>query len=198
MIKILLITIFISKALCQGIYIDSEDLRTVYSLNYEYSSLSEYKDKKNFHKLGLSSLLKSKNQYEFNLYKFDYSKSIETAYTYFIKPEFYLNLNFGIYYRYTFENESSSNDEINDEYGTKFSVYGSSKKENTNSLKFYPIYTYEYIYRNRNEILEKFDIHTVGFSILFNDIGIEPSYSFISKDVNEISIKLYLWEFDSY
>ena len=142
-------------------------------------------------------MLKSKNQYEFNFYKFDYSKSIETAYTFFIKPEFYLNLNFGIAYRYTFENENDDN-AIKNEYGTKFTIYGRSKKKNTNSLKFYPIYTYEYIYSNRNEGLLKFDIHTVGFSILFNDIGIEPSYSFISKDVNEISIKLYLWEFNSY
>ena len=79
-----------------------------------------------------------------------------------------------------------------------FSIYGSSKKENTNSLKFYPIYIYEYIYSNRQDGLKKFDIHKVGFSILFNDIGIEPTYSFISKDVSEISVKLYLWEFGSY
>ncbi len=174
-------------------YIDSNDLRTVYSLNFHYSSLSEYEEKQKHYKIGLSSLLKSKNQFEINYYKFDYFKQLETAYSYFIKPKFYLNLNMGFSYRYTFSNEQPFNN-LEDEYKTKFSIYGNGKK-NKNSLKFYPIYSYEYIFRNKNNVLEKFDMHTFGISILFNDIGIEPTYSFISKDVHEISLRIYLWEF---
>ena len=40
-----------------------------------------------------------------------------------------------------------------------------------------------------------YDIITIGCSMLFNDIGIEPSYNLIDKNTYEIFIKLYLWEF---
>ena len=176
-------------------YIDSEDLRTVYSLNTQLSSLDNNGKKDQYYMVGLSSLLKSKNQYEINFYNHEYSKNVEAGYTYFIKPKFYLNMNLGFSYSYTFENKSST-DKIKDEYKTKFSIYGNSKpSENKSSLKFYPIYTYEYVYRYNNQELEKFDMHKVGISILFNDVGIEPTYSFIAKDVYEVSIKVYLWEF---
>ena len=145
--------------------------------------------------LGLSALLKSKNQYEINFYKSDYSKNIELGYTYYVKPKFYLNMNLGLSYSYTFENQTP-NQNIKDQYKTQLSIYGNgNSKSNKSTLKYYPFYTYEYVYRYNELELEKFDIHKIGFSILFNDIGIEPSYSFISKDVNEISIKVYLWEF---
>ena len=36
---------------------------------------------------------------------------------------------------------------------------------------------------------------TLYVKVLNNDIGIETTYSWISRDVNEISLKLYLWEF---
>ena len=45
---------------------------------------------------------------------------------------------------------------------------------------------------------DEYDVWKLGLSILFNDIGIEPSFSYISKDITEFSIKLYLWEFNSY
>ena len=192
---ILFSTIFISAVFSQGIYIDSEDLRTVYSLNIQMCSLDNYDEKDQHYMIGLSSLLKSKNQYEINFYKHENSKNIEAAYTYFIKPKFYLNMNFGFAYNYTFKNENPNNN-IKDIYRTKFSIYGNSKtSRNKSSLKYYPIYTYEYVYRYENQKLEKFDMHKIGISILFNDVGIEPTYSLISKDVNEVSIKIYLWEF---
>ena len=193
--KTLFLTIFISAIFSQGMYIDSEELRTVYSLNSQLSSLDDHETKDQYYMIGLSSLLKSKNQYEINFYKHENSKNIEAAYTYYIKPNFYLNMNLGLSYSYTFENESST-DNIKDQYRTKFSIYGNSKaSRNKSSLKYYPIYTYEYVYRYNNQELEKFDMHKVGISILFNDVGIEPTYSLISKDVNEVSIKIYLWEF---
>jgi len=193
--KILFILFFVSIVFSQGMYIESEDLRNVYSLNTKLSSLSEGEEQYKYYMLGLSALLKSKNQYEINFYKSDYSKNIELGYTYYVKPKFYLNMNLGLSYSYTFENQTP-NQNIKDQYKTQFSIYGNSNsKSNKSTLKYYPFYTYEYVYRYNDLELEKFDIHKIGFSILFNDIGIEPSYSFISKDVNEISIKVYLWEF---
>ena len=41
----------------------------------------------------------------------------------------------------------------------------------------------------------EYDILKAGMILVFNDIGIETTYSWISRDVNEISLKLYLWEF---
>ena len=193
--KILFILFFVSIVFSQGMYIGSEDLRNVYSLNTKLSSLSEGEEQYEYYMLGLSALLKSKNQYEINFYKTDYSKNIELGYTYYVKPKFYLNMNLGLSYSYTFENQTP-NQNIKDQYKTQLSIYGNgNSKSNKSTLKYYPFYTYEYVYRYNDLELEKFDIHKIGFSILFNDIGIEPSYSFISKDVNEISIKVYLWEF---
>ena len=81
------------------------------------------------------------------------------------------------------------------EYSAKLFFYGNNTKNpKNNSLKFYPIFSYEYFINEDQE----YDLFRFGLSILFNDIGIEPSFSYISKDVTDISIKLYLWEFSSY
>ena len=42
-----------------------------------------------------------------------------------------------------------------------------------------------------------YDILTIGCSLLFNDIGIEPSYSWIDSNTKEVSLKIYLWEFSN-
>ena len=195
MIKILFIVILISQIFSQGMYIDLEDSRNIYSLNTELSSFVEILDNGNevetqYYSLGLSSVLKGKNQYEINFYKYEKSKFLEAGYTYFIKPEFYLNMNFGFSYKYAIDNDD---DTRNDEYLSKFSIYGNNKNsKKEKALKYFPFFTYEYIYINN---IYNYDIYKIGVSVLFNDIGIEPSYSFISKDVNKITLKIYLWEF---
>ena len=176
-------------------FVDSKDSRSIYSLNSEFSSVVEVLDDGNeveetYYSLGLSSVLKSKNQYEVNFYKHQDSKFLEAGYTYYIKPEFYLNMNFGISYKYAFENDNNSR---NEQYLSKLSIYGNNKNSsNKKSLKYFPFFTYEYIYKNN---AYNYDIYKIGLSVLFNDIGIEPSYSFISKGVNKITLKIYLWEF---
>ena len=176
-------------------YIDVEDSRNIYSLNTELSSFVEILDNGNeletqYYSLGLSSILKGKNQYEINFYKYEKSEFLEVGYTYYIKPEFYLNMNFGFSYKYAIENDD---DARNEEYLSKFSIYGNKKNSQKESpLKYFPFFTYEYIYINN---LYNYDIYKIGVSVLFNDIGIEPSYSFISKGVNKITLKIYLWEF---
>ena len=196
MINILFITFFISKIFSQGMYIDSEDIRTAFSLNMQLSSFVEVLEngdekEERYYSIGLSSVLKSKNQYEINLYKKERSKLLEAAYTFYIKPKFYLNMNCGFSYKYIKENDNTRYSE----YLTKFSLYGNNKNNSKEKpLNFYPFFTYEYIYRNNSST---YDVYKVGVSVLFNDIGIEPTYSFISKDVNEMTLKIYLWEFGS-
>mgnify|MGYP001315166145 FL=1 len=75
MIKVLFIVILISQIFSQGMYIDLEDSRNIYSLNTELSSFVEILDNGNevetqYYSLGLSSVLKGKNQYEINFYKY--------------------------------------------------------------------------------------------------------------------------------
>ena len=177
-------------------YIDSEDIKTVFSLNMQLSSFVEVlkngdEKEEQYYSIGLSSVLKSKNQYEINLYKKERFKLLEAAYTFYIKPKFYLNMNCGFSYKYIKKNDNTRNSE----YLTKFSIYGNNKNNSKEKpLNFYPFFTYEYIYRNNSS---PYDVYKIGLSVLFNDIGIEPTYSFISKDVYEMTLKIYLWEFGS-
>jgi len=140
--------------------------------------------------IGLSSVIKGKNEYSVHYQKKEKSESIETLYNYYIKPDFYLKIKYGFSSKFIKNYDNTPN--IN-EYGTRLSIYGSNKK-NTNDLKFYPILSYEYFTTDD----ETYDVVKFGLSILFNDIGIEPSFSYISKDITNFSVNLYLWEFSSY
>jgi len=77
-------------------------------------------------------------------------------------------------------------------YTYKIGVFRKLSKINKGSLRYFPFFNYKYII-NENEN-SGYDLLTVGLSVLFNDIGIEPSYSFISNKVSQINFKLYLWE----
>ena len=190
--KKILCILFFSCLVSQGMYIDKGAI-TVYSLNLDIHSISnDYLDTKDdYLGIGLSSVLKGRNEYCVNYQKKEKFESIESLYNYYIKPDFYLKMRYGVSYKFI----KSYNDAPNtNEYSTRLLIYGNSKNKNSNALKFYPMLSYEYF------IVEddKHDVWKLGLSILFNDIGVEPSFSYISKDITEFSIKLYLWEFNSY
>ena len=172
-------------------YVDKGAI-TVYSLNLDMHLMRN--DKSNIENdywgIGLSSIIKGKNEYGIHYQKKDKLESIEMLYNYYIKPSFYLKMKYGMSSKFIKNYDDNSN--VN-EYITRLSIYGSSKKSK-NDLKFYPILTYEYFAVED----ETYDIFKFGVSILFNDIGIEPSFSYISKDITNFSINLYLWEFSSY
>ena len=76
---------FFSSLVSQGMYIDKGAI-TVYSLNLDIHSINnDYLDTKNdYWGIGLSSVLKGKNEYNINYQKTDNSESIETLYNYYI------------------------------------------------------------------------------------------------------------------
>jgi len=91
-------------------------------------------------------------------------------------------------------------------YNARIGVYGNKRSIGKNvksDLQYFPFFIYDYVLHNipansgtGNECKEcYYDIITLGCSFLFNDIGIEPSYSWIDKNTNELSLKIYLWEF---
>ena len=172
-------------------YVDKGDI-TVYSLNLDMHSMrnDNLNIENDYWGIGLSSVIRGKNEYGIHYQKKDKSESIEMLYNYYIKPSFYLKMRYGMSSKYIKNYDNSPN--VN-EYSTRLSVYGSSEK-NKNALRFYPILTYEYLVSEDSTD----DIFKFGISILFNDIGIEPSFSYISKDIINFSINLYLWEFSSY
>jgi len=184
--------LFFSSIISQGMYINKEAI-TVYSLNLDMLSVDDDQlgSGNEYWGIGLSSVIKGKNEYSIHYQKKDKYESIETLYNYYIKPDFYLKMRYGISSKFMKNYNNGSN---TTEYGTRLSFYGDSKNKNDNALKFYPIFSYEYF------LLEddSYDVFKLGLSILFNDIGIEPSLSYISKDRTDFSIKLYLWEFQSY
>ena len=190
MLKMLYILYF-SCLISQGIYADKKD-PIIYSLNIKYNSEdnSILNTSEDYWNVGLSSVLKGINEYGLNYQKKKEYKSFETFYNYYIKPDFYLKMSYGISYMFIDKYDDGSN--IN-RYGTRLSFYGDNKNSK-GDLKFYPILSYEYF----SDQDDSYDILTLGLSVLFNDIGFEPSLSYISEDIKEFSVKLYLWEFSTY
>ena len=193
---ILVITFFLNSFIFpQGMYVDNPDT-PIYSLNLLFSSLNStnldtgIKDVENYYGLSLSSVFKGKNELSLGYKENKNSKIINTSYLYYIKPDFYINMFAGISYNYRQETNGNKN-----EYTARVGFYGNDKnKINTeSSLKHFPFFIYEYSY-----VLEHYyDAVTFGYSLLFNDIGIEPSYRWIDNNHNEFSLKIYLWEFEN-
>jgi len=189
MFKILLFVMFCSSVFTQGIFVNS-NTKPVYSLNILYNSISnESSENNNYYGLGISNLLNGNNEFSLMYKKKSNAKSIETSYLFYIKPQFYINMNFGFGYEY-FKYNSGIATNI---YNLKVGVYGRGSKDTNKTIKFHPLFNYEY-YIDENYDTE-YDIFKAGMILVFNDIGIETTYSWISRDVNEISLKLYLWEF---
>ena len=115
------------------------------------------------------------------------AKSIETSYLFYIKPQFYINMNFGFGYEY-FKYNSGIATNI---YNLKVGVYGRGSKDTNKTIKFHPLFNYEY-YIDENYDTE-YDIVKAGMILVFNDIGIEPSYSWIDKNNHEFSLKINEW-----
>ena len=91
-------------------------------------------------------------------------------------------------------------DKNQNKYNIRFGIYGNSKK-NT-GLKYFPFLIYDYVYHNIPSNINisdcihcYYDVITLGCSLLFSDIGIESSYSWIDENTHEVSLKIYLWEF---
>ena len=146
-------------------YVDKGAL-TVYSLNLDiYSINNDQIDSKNdYWGIGLSNVMKGKNEYSIHYQKKGESESIETLYNYYIKPDFYLKMRYGISSKYI-KNYIDIPNEI--EHSMKLSIYGSNNNnDNNNALKFYPILSYEYFVNED----KTYDVFKIGLSILFNDI----------------------------
>ena len=178
----------------QGMYIEKIN-EPVYSLNILFSSLNSTNsttgvdDVENYYGLSLSSVFKGNNELSLGYKKSEDSKIISTSYLYYIKPDFYFNIFSGLSYEYIQKNSS-----INEsKYSAKVGIYGKKKRGSTADLglEYFPFFIYDYFYVSGYS----YDAITFGCSFLFNDIGIEPSYSWIDNNTNEISLKIYLWEF---
>ena len=185
--------LFFSCLISQGMYVNKESI-TVYSLNVDLHSMrnDNLDTPNNYWGIGLSSVIIGINEYSIHYQKKENSESIETLYNYYIKPDFYLKMRYGISSRFIKNYDNTPN---MTEYSTRLSLYGNnSSKKDGNTLNFYPILSYQYFVSEN----DTYDVLKFGLSILFNDIGIEPSYSYISKDVGGFSLKLHLWEFNSY
>ena len=192
----------------QGMYINKID-RPVYSLNITFDSFNDIKivgngdeidDNQKYYGLSLSSVFKGNNEISLSYKSNEDSKIINTSYLYYIKPEFYLNMFSGVSYEYI----QKSSDINENKYNVKLGIYGN--KRNANNVKlglqYFPFFIYDYVLHEipTNAIPGEctecyYDIITLGCSFLFNDIGIEPSYSWIDKNTNQLSLKIYLWEF---
>jgi len=207
----LLILLFISSFIFpQGMYLDNED-KSVYSINAMLGMfngshdpngdgvMNDYTDNK--YGLSLSAIINANNELSLGYEKNEESKSITGSYIYYIRPQFYFKILSGISYEHIQKTNSNEN-----KYIAKIGFYG-KKNDNRKSqqpLKYFPFFIYNYILHEvpANVSLEEctrcyYDSITIGFSILFNDIGIEPSYSWIDKNTSELSLKVYLWEFGS-
>ena len=195
---ILVIAFFLNSFIFpQGMYIDKVDT-PIYSLNLIFSSFNSNLDinndgtlndiVENYYGLSLSSVFKGKNELSLGYKENKNSKIINTSYSYYIKPDFYINMFAGISYNYIQKTNSNKN-----EYTARVGFYGNDKNNTESSLKHFPFFIYEYSY-----VLEHYyDAVIFGYSLLFNDIGIEPSYRWIDNNHNEFSLKIYLWEFEN-
>ena len=188
----------------QGMYIEKIE-KPVYSLNITFNSLSTTKDTgienvENYYGLSLSSIFKGNNELSLGYRSSKDSEIISTSYLYYIKPEFYLNMFSGISYEYI----QKSSDINENKYNLRLGIYGN--KRNADNVKlglqYFPFFIYDYVLHEipTNAIPGEctecyYDIITLGCSFLFNDIGIESSYSWIDKNTNQLSLKIYLWEF---
>jgi len=192
----------------QGMYIDKID-KPVYSLNITFDSFNDIKivgngdeidDNEKHYGLSLSSVFKGNNEISLGYKSNEDSKIINTSYLYYIKPDFYLNMFSGISYEYI----QKSSDINENKYNVKLGIYGNKRnaKNVKLGLQYFPFFIYDYVLHEipTNAILGEctecyYDIITLGCSFLFNDIGIESSYSWIDKNTNQLSLKIYLWEF---
>jgi len=184
--KYILLIILFAKLFGQGMYIDNNEKNTIYSLNSQYNTLENNNYSVSDYSLGISTIIKANNEISFDYNnKDDNLKSYITSYLYYIRPnKFLVDFNLGISYTIR-ENQTNL-------YTYKIGVFRKLSKINKGSLRYFPFFNYKYII-NENEN-SGYDLLTVGLSVLFNDIGIEPSYSFISNKVSQINFKLYLWE----
>ena len=210
---ILMIILFLGSSFIfpQGMYLDKGD-KSVYSINailgvFNGSNdldgdgvMNDYLDNK--YGLSLSAIINVNNEFSLGYEKNEDSRSITASYLYYIRPQFYLNVLSGISYDYI----RKSSDINENKYTFRIGFFGKqiSRGKSTSPLKYFPFLIYNYILHevpanvNLGECTScYYDSITMGFSILFNDIGIEPSYSWIDRNTSELSLKIYLWEFGS-
>ena len=211
MIVILVLFLVSSFILPQGMYLNKGD-KSVYSINvmlglFDGSNdpngdglMNDYTDNK--YGLSLSTIINANNELSLGYEKNEDSRSVTTSYLYYIRPQFYFKILSGISYEYI-----RKNSDINEnKYTARIGFYGQqdNSRGSKQPLKYFPFFIYNYILHevpanvNLGECTRcYYDSITIGFSILFNDIGIEPSYSWIDRNTSELSLKIYLWEFGS-
>ena len=204
---IFFIFVFFSFLFSQGMYVDKID-ESIYSLNMNYNIfqgfedinsngvMDEYTD--NNYGISLSTVLKGLHEISFNYSKEQDSKVLGTSYSYYIKPDFYFKMFSGLSYDYI----QKKGNLIEHKYKARLGTY--IRPNNSTGLQYFPFFIYDYIlhdipgnYNISSCMNCYYDILTIGCSLLFNDIGIEPSYSWIDSNTKEVSLKIYLWEFSN-
>ena len=166
-------------------YIDKDNNSTIYSLNTQYSTLKNNNYSVSNYSVGFSTIINSNNEISFDYNNEDDEfKSYISTYRYYIRPNFLVDFNLGISY--------SVREDFPNLYTYKVGCFRKLNKLNKGSLRYFPFLNYEYIL-SENES-RGYDLVEIGLSVLFNDIGIETSYSFIANKVNQINFKIYLWE----
>ena len=201
--------IFFSFIFSQGMYIEKND-NSVYSFNIIFDSFRESKDINNdgimddnikdYYGLSLSTVIKGNNEFSLGYKEGTNSKIFNTSYSYYIKPNLYFNFFVGPTYEYIKKDLNITENR----YSVKLGIYGKKRNVSSNNtaLQYFPFFIYDYVL-HQISINENFgqcaecyyDILTIGCSFLFNDIGIEPSYSWIDRNTNKFQLKVYLWEF---
>ena len=202
-----LVFVYFSFLFSQGMYVDKID-ESIYSLNMNYSIFQGVHDMNsngvvdeyinNNYGISLSTVLNGIHEISLNYSKKEDSKVIGTSYLHYIKPDFYFNIFSGLSYDYI----RKEGDLSENKYKIRLGTY--TKPNNSTGLQYFPFFIYDYILHDIPENYNigsctncYYDVITIGLSLIFNDIGIEPSYSWIDSNTNEFSLKIYLWEFSN-
>ena len=201
-LKFILINFFlISFSFGQGMYVEKIS-EPIYSLNLSYgtfneSSLNQFNSDSSseFYGVSLSTVLGGVNQISIDYEKYEKSKFLGANYLYYYKPSFQFNFFTGFGFNYI-SKQLSSNEK---KYNLSLGIF--RKSLNKTGLNYYPFLKYDYILHNipSNENINSclncfYDEISFGISIQFNDIGVEPSFTWIDENTKRYKLKIFLWE----
>ena len=123
------------------------------------------------------------NQISIDYEKYEKSKFLGANYLYYYKPSFQFNFFTGFGFNYI-SKQLSSNEK---KYNLSLGIF--RKSLNKTGLNYYPFLKYDYILHNipSNENINSclkcfYDEISFGISIQFNDIGVEPSFTWIDEN----------------
>ena len=168
----------------QSMYLDKDELRKVYSIVGEYS-INKTNNIDYDYSLGISTIFKSNNEVEFLLNNDSNDQSVfSLSYKHYIKFKKNINVFFGANSNFLIDNDIL---DYNDTYG----LIGIYSKFEGETLVFFP-----FIERNyHEENLNNKTFTTIGLSVLFYDVGMQPEVSIYDDGNIFYNFKFFLWEF---